>query len=227
MEFQSKQLVWDDISLNKEDLNYSLGKGYKPEKEILSLITALELEVSQICKPRYGYRIFTLEKIGATWVDTGNCKLHTGPVITPFFDGAEYCALFVATAGDEFERLLQKEKAKGLILNEYLLDALGSAIAEATVRKMCQDIEVEQMSQGYGVSYPYSPGYCGWHVSDQQLLFSQLPEHPCGIVLNASSLMYPIKSVSGILAIGRQVTKQKYGCELCGKKDCYKNRKGN
>ena len=77
---------------------------------------------------------------------------------------------------------------------------------------------------GYGVSHPYSPGYCGWHVTQQQLLFSCLPEFPCGVRLSDSSLMSPIKSVSGIIAYGPCIVKRKYGCELCGKADCYKNR---
>ena len=83
---------------------------------------------------------------------------------------------------------------------------------------------IERILHNYGVSFPYSPGYCGWHVSQQQLLFSMLPPSPCGVRLNDSSLMYPIKSVSGIIAVGSRVKKQKYGCELCGKVDCYKNR---
>ncbi|MFK2344270.1 vitamin B12 dependent-methionine synthase activation domain-containing protein [Bacteroides fragilis] len=92
------------------------------------------------------------------------------------------------------------------------------------MREACKAIEKEFGAKGLGISYPYSPGYCGWKVSDQQILFSLLPNQPCGVSLTASSLMCPIKSVSGVVGIGRQMTRQKYGCELCGKKDCYKNR---
>ena len=114
--------------------------------------------------------------------------------------------------------------ARGDILREFLLDAYGSAIAEAVVREVCRKVETQMFALGYGVSHPYSPGYCGWHVTQQQLLFSCLPESPCGIRLSDSSLMSPIKSVSGILAYGPRMAKRKYGCELCGKADCYKNR---
>ena len=121
---------------------------------------------------------------------------------------------------NDFNRLSKS----GQIVEEFLLDALGSAIAEATVREACKAMEKEFGAKGLGISYPYSPGYCGWKVSDQQILFSLLPNQPCGVSLTASSLMCPIKSVSGVVGIGRQMTRQKYGCELCGKKDCYKNR---
>ena len=147
------------------------------------------------------------------------CRLQTGRIITPYLENAELCALFVATAGEEFERFQQTVKKSGQIVEEFLLDALGSAIAEATVREACKAIEKEFGAKGLGISYPYSPGYCGWKVSDQQILFSLLPNQPCGVSLTASSLMCPIKSVSGVVGIGRQMTRQKYGCELCGKKE--------
>ena len=42
--------------------------------------------------------------------------------------------------------------------------------------------------------------------------------------MRESYLMSPIKSVSGVIAVGERIVKRKYGCELCGKADCYKNR---
>ena len=109
-------------------------------------------------------------------------------------------------------------------MQEFLLDSLGSAIAEAVVREVCSKVENYVLPLGYGVSHPYSPGYCGWHVTQQKFLFSLLPERPCGVRLSESSLMSPIKSVSGVIAVGERIVKRKYGCELCGKADCYKNR---
>ena len=49
---------------------------------------------------------------------------------------------------------------------------------------------------------PYSPGYCGWHVSGQRALFAYLDAGEIGVTLNASCLMNPLKSVSGVLAAG-------------------------
>ncbi|MFH1765721.1 MAG: vitamin B12 dependent-methionine synthase activation domain-containing protein, partial [Gemmatimonadota bacterium] len=49
---------------------------------------------------------------------------------------------------------------------------------------------------------PYSPGYCGWHITGQKELFAFLDPQQIGISLNASCLMSPIKSVSGVLVVG-------------------------
>jgi hypothetical protein len=49
---------------------------------------------------------------------------------------------------------------------------------------------------------PYSPGYCGWHISGQRALFRHLEPERIGITLNTSFLMQPLKSVSGVLVVG-------------------------
>jgi hypothetical protein len=48
----------------------------------------------------------------------------------------------------------------------------------------------------------YSPGYCGWHVSGQGRLFARLRPEEIGVTLNASFLMQPLKSISGVLVRG-------------------------
>lgn len=224
MDFCYKQLSWKDITLNWEDFTLSLGKGYRLEGEVQEIFSVLEKKVAQLCKPRWGCRVFPLEVSDQSWIILGGCRLQTGRIITPFLKDASQCALFVATAGKEFEDFQRTVKNSGQIVEEFLLDALGSAITEATVREACKYIEKKAAEENKGVSFPYSPGYCGWKVTEQQTLFSLLPDSPCGVSLSSSSLMCPIKSVSGVVAIGERIIKQKYGCELCGKKDCYKNR---
>lgn len=214
----------EKLQLNTDDLYLSMGVGYVPDEEMLQTLSALKEEVFAICRPRYVYAFFEATPGDRTHVGVAGTCLQTGGVITPYLDGADQYVLFVATAGEEFEAFQHQVKQSGDILREFLLDAYGSAIAEAVVREVCRGIEADLLPSGWGVSHPYSPGYCGWPVVQQQALFSLLPGGRCGVRLSASSLMSPIKSVSGILAVGTQITKRKYGCELCGKKDCYKNR---
>jgi len=66
----------------------------------------------------------------------------------------------------------------------------------------------------------FSPGYCNWSMAEQQKLFSLLPPGFCGIQLSPSSLMHPIKSVSGIIGIGTSCKQKGYQCEWCNDKDC-------
>ena len=187
-------------------------------------VDLLKKEIAVRCRPRCLYAFFEASPATKNHIGIGGVELHTGAVITPYLLDADRYVLFIATAGQEFEQFQHEVKSSGDILQEFLLDSLGSAIAEAVVREVCSKVENYVLPLGYGVSHPYSPGYCGWHVTQQKFLFSLLPEQPCGVRLSESSLMSPIKSVSGVIAVGERIVKRKYGCELCGKADCYKNR---
>lgn len=222
--FTHINVTWDKLQIDMNTVYLSMGLGYVPDEKMCKQLESLKKEIATRCNPSCLFSFFEARRTSKNHVGVEDVDLHTGAVITPYLLNADQYVLFVATAGSEFENFQYEVKLSGDIYKEYLVDALGSAIAEAVVHEVCKKVEQSVGADGYGVSYPYSPGYCGWHVSQQQKIFSLLPEQPCGIILNSSSLMTPIKSVSGIIAIGKKIVKQKYGCELCAKKDCYKNR---
>ena len=119
------------------------------------------------------------------------------------FPDARRLALFAVTVGEavcgEIRRLFHEgDPALG-----YALDTIASAGAESLVDAMTRDY-MESLSQSDSIApdtrvLPHSPGYCGWHVSSQRKLFEFLRPERIGISLNASCLMQPLKSVSGIL----------------------------
>ena len=106
----------------------------------------------------------------------------------------------------------------------YLIDSIASETVEMAM-DIIQDKLADQMKQKkMHITNRFSPGYCGWKLSEQKELFSLLPEGFCGISLNPSFLMVPIKSVSGIIGIGKDVKNNVYPCKLCDMKDCIKRR---
>ncbi|MFN2335640.1 MAG: hypothetical protein ABR560_01615, partial [Bacteroidales bacterium] len=57
-------------------------------------------------------------------------------------------------------------------------------------------------------------------------LFSFFKDNFCAITLTDSALMNPVKSVSGLIGIGRDVRYTSYQCHICDNKNCiYRNRK--
>ena len=78
------------------------------------------------------------------------------------------------------------------------------------------------MQFDYKTTNRYSPGYCGWNVSDQQKLFALLPKNFCGVSLNENSMMLPVKSISAVIGIGKTVEKKDYQCSICDVEFCYK-----
>ena len=90
--------------------------------------------------------------------------------------------------------------------------------------KMEESLQLSIDKLGWHHTNRFSPGYCGWHVSQQQLLFPLFQGHTCGVRLTDSSLMLPIKSVSGIVGLGSQVSRQPYTCTLCNFPQCFRRK---
>ncbi len=150
-----------------------------------------------------------------------------GKLVTRQLKGASKLALFICTAGEGIGQLSQdllhgNDPAKG-----YVYDVLGSVTAEKAMDAIQEDFGEGLLASGIKITNRYSPGYCNWDVKDQHQLFSFFPEKHCGISLNRSALMHPIKSVSGVIGLGSNVKFNKYYCEICNSPTCiYRNLRG-
>ena len=138
--------------------------------------------------------------------------------------GAEGYALFIATCGEAFERFLQQMKAEGDMVRVFIADAMGSVIAEKCADEMEKNLQLSIDKLGWKHTNRFSPGYCSWHVSQQQLLFPLFHGQTWGVTLTDSSLMLPIKSVSGIIGVGEKARRLDYTCGLCNFEKCYKRK---
>lgn len=215
-----------DLNINKQELYLLMGYGnHIPNDEILHSIDQMINELSGTCKPRCGYAIHTGEITGREHIKIQDTTLKPGRIITTAMRNADYYALFTATAGSSFDNWFDHLKQKDDIVKTFIADALGSVIAESAVSWLMRQLEEEANREGMLISNNYSPGYCDWLLIDQQKLFSLLPPNISGIQLTDSSLMLPIKSVSGIVAIGKNVKKRPYGCDICTMTTCIKNKK--
>jgi hypothetical protein len=154
----------------------------------------------------------------------GDKLLLTDKIIASSLREAETILIFLFTAGIQYEirsrdLMLHDDQIKG-----YVVDTLGSIVVELAVDRLRQELEKQLAASSLKMTNPYSPGYCGWPVSDQSKLFSFFPDGFAGITLSKSSLMTPIKSVSGIIGAGEKAKKRAYRCEICDLTTCiYRN----
>jgi len=119
---------------------------------------------------------------------------------------AEGLALFAATLGDPVSAKIQElfkenDPATGCMLDGITSERAETAaelLADAFLDSLLQKGEVDSGAR----ALPYSPGYCGWHITGQKKLFAFLNPGQIDMSLNASCLMSPIKSVSGVLVVG-------------------------
>lgn len=196
---------------------------YLPDDQTKESVEKM-IQSAMVSNPLFGYKIYPKERITHNQIILQGKTLETGNIITDCLSDSDFFAVFVVTAGYDFEQWYEKIKEPGDLLSVYIADAVGTEITEATSRIMIDELKFFADSQNMKISKSYSPGYCGWDVGNQKTLFSLLPPDPCNITLNTSCLMSPLKSISGIIGIGERVTNKPYGCSICNKKDCYKNK---
>ena len=165
-------------------------------------------------------RIGEADGSGKDYITLRGLTFRTGKTVARMLKGSCEYALFAVTIGPGPEELCRSLMQKGDLLEGYLVDLIGSALVESASDLVHDQIREMAESDGYRVTNRYSPGYCGWEVSEQQKLFGLLPARVCGITLSDSSLMNPIKSVSGLIGIGPSVTFRDYTCELCSMTHC-------
>lgn len=225
-----QEIIYQNLVIPSSEIYEAMGyKDSMPDEMVIEEVNTLLNRIIPFLRPRFFFFItdgmLDIEQEALTVQDT---VFAIGKTIARQLKGSESYAFFAATAGiefEEFQHILQQEND---MVKVYIADSLGSIIAEKAADYMEKELAKYIKEKGWKHTNRYSPGYCGWHVSEQQKLFSLFPvASPCGIQLTDSSLMIPIKSVSGVIGIGSSVRKLKYTCGLCTYENCFRKRKRN
>lgn len=222
-----RTLTYADLDISPVEIYVQMGYGEAtPDAQTKAETEVLIREIAAVVRPQLCFFITD----GSLNTDRHILSVMgrdfaVGGIICRQLLKSQRYVLFVATAGQEFEAFQQNLAAEGDMVKVFIADAIGSVLAEKTADRMEKELENLLDSYGWYHTNRFSPGYCGWHVSEQQQLFPLFPEQPpCSVTLSESSLMSPIKSVSGIIGIGADVKKHPYSCGLCDYRHCYKRR---
>ena len=213
-------IPFSELNLLQEDIYSEMGyKNVSPEPYLTDTLQALwpllNSRVTAECT-------FLIDE--AAFLDNGvvfrNIELNTGPTITSLLTNSVRFAIFAATAGRNFEEMINSIKKEDDMLKIYLMDMIGTCIAEKAGERMEEFLEEEIGDMMH--TNRFSPGYCGWLLTEQRKIFGLLGGSPCGISLSEVCLMTPIKSISGIIGIGENVSTKQYACQYCELETCYK-----
>jgi hypothetical protein len=159
-------------------------------------------------------------------IEARGVAFDVGRIVCQRLENAEELAVFVCTAGRGIEDLSRRLMSSNDPLMGYVADTLGSLVVEKAMDLVQERLAAALLERGLKITERYSPGYCGWNVAEQRKLFQLLPDGFCGVRLTESSLMQPIKSVSGFIGVGRNVERHAYDCHMCDIDDClYRKRR--
>jgi hypothetical protein len=229
MELQEYRYRFDDLDISAGIIEKFMG--YEPDhspEPIPELIDEVFKVAHDHCDIRGGYLIkddINLLK-DEQLLHINGIEFDIKRIISNQLRKIDQIAMFVCTAGQGIGDFSKQLMHDGDFVKGYIVDVVGSEIVESAMDKIQNDLEKQMESTGLHITDRYSPGYCGWSVGEQHKLFSFFPRGFCGITLTPSSLMEPIKSVSGIIGIGENVRRKGYVCNMCEMVNCiYREKK--
>ena len=212
-----------DLSIDLTQIERVLGYGEGNDRTIVnSTLGEILSEPDLFSGIRSEYLVFDAPEFISPdkSLTVGKINFSTNKILYNQLKGSDAIAIFLCTAGEEVGRKSRAAMAEGDPVKGYIYDMLGTLVVDATADRMQEALETEAAAEGKKITNRYSPGYCGWEVSEQHKLFSLMANNFCGIRITASALMDPVKSISGFIGIGEKVKFNAYTCSLCDMKNC-------
>jgi len=194
-----------------------------PEPVLETIIFIIEKLPSKV-RLQSGYKIFNPRKVKLCGdnFNIDNRTFNCGKIIYSSLKNSETIAFLISSVGEEIEKWSKHFMNNDEMLKGYLIDKVASELVEQLADRTELLLENELGRIELQATNRYSPGYCGWSIADQQNLFSLLPAKFCGVSVNDNSMMMPVKSVSAVIGIGKNVEKKNYECSICEEDFCYK-----
>jgi hypothetical protein len=214
---------FSELNLNISDVERVVGTAKDENQKVVSeMIGEVLYDAGKICEIKCEYNIIAGIRVVGPYkvISIKNQDFNLGKIVWAQMRGSESVAVFLCTAGRKISEKSRKLMNDNDFLKGFIYDVAGSEIVEAAADIMQQRLKEKIAKSGKRITNRFSPGYCGWNVSEQHKLFQLIPDNFCGICLNESALMDPIKSVSGFIGIGNDVKYIPYTCSICDDRNC-------
>jgi hypothetical protein len=180
-------------------------EGREVPERILEIVDDAANLYEALCRPQGVLSEISLDEFLDVYEGDGqNAVPAPMPAIA---SNADRLALFAATIGAQVSQQINELFRANDPALGCMLDGIASERAD-TAAILMGDAFLGPLSEAGEVDsetrvLPYSPGYCGWHITGQRKLFAYLNPGLIDIELSDTCLMSPLKSVSGVLVAGR------------------------
>ncbi len=187
----------------KRYLGYPAGAIVKPRIE--DTLDELWPLATSLLDPRGVYRIVSKEEVADSNMP----------------DPSDLAGIAVCTIGPGLVGESADRAESGQYLASLILDAFGSAAAEATADVFSKVICNEATKLGLFAQRRISPGYGVWDTCNQKAFLALLPTDSVGISLTPGQMMQPRKSVSfAVRFLEEPDDNTSKGCAHCTMKNC-------
>lgn len=184
-------------------------RGRHPSPQVAATLARLWPQAEALLAPRGAHRMVAAADVEPAAMPGATALVGVG----------------LATIGDALEAEGRRHAERGDALEALVLDAFGSAAAEATADAVNQQVCHAARELQLWARTRISPGYGRWHVMHQAALLALLPTQELCVQLTAGGMMVPRKSVSFAVRLdpaASATTADDEGprCRRCGRAAC-------
>jgi len=204
---------------------HSKKKVKKPNQNILRITEGEINRGYNLFKPQ---GIYSLIKI-TCFISKGRINLENelafrfSKSIINQLKGASHLLVGVVTIGNFLEKKVSELFSQGEYPRALALDAVGTVAVEDFSREVRKLARQEVKEQGFKTSRHFSPGYSGWEVSQQDIIFKSIPADNIGVRLTKGYMMLPQKSLSWAIGAGKEIitpSEEENNCGNCQYECC-------
>lgn len=135
---------------------------------------------------------------------------------------ADYLIIALTTVGDKLDRISRECFQKGDFLRGLIFDIFGNVALDNLSYSFWLKIVEAIKSKNMGISCRLCPGDSDWHIKEQKVVFDILKDNNVKVQLNEHYMMDPVKSVSMVYGIGKNInlSKADHNCADCSSVRC-------
>ena len=178
--------------------------------------------VNKVINPRLLFSVKPVAGVSQTGVSLSDGTVWRSPKLARAFNYCKRAVVYVGTIGSRIEKEVRKLTERNRLSEAYIVESLGSLAVENMIEQFHSQYGSYLKQSRKGITLPFSPGYCDWHVEEQKKLFSSVAADEIGITLNTGGLMTPRKSISGVFGVrdwqGPAIAYNP--CSNCANKSC-------
>jgi hypothetical protein len=140
----------------------------------------------------------------------------TSPMLARRLAYAQAICTVICTVGAGISERVTREMAGNQFAYGYALDCAGTIALEWLVRQFYGELEAQAAIEGLSLSHRYSPGLRSWSVTQgQPEIFAILRDRNHSVELTPSMQMQPVKSVSFVVGLGKDLKRKGSECSDC------------
>jgi hypothetical protein len=174
--------------------------------------------------PAVSYRRLPVKRVRHERLDLADGGTLTGPLISRELSRASEVIVALCTVGGAVEAKATEEFNADPV-RSLAIYGVGSAAAETLAEAACRHFETLAAAEGLQTGVPLNPGMVGWPVLEGQAqIMALLAGEEVGVTLTQSGFLVPLKSLSFVLGLGADLSRDGCVCDYCSMRGTCRHR---